>query len=67
MATAGHITATLLLRLDGAPRAVELGTISLPLVVTNVRVDGGYELGIGVNLDNVRRDIAAIFADNRED
>lgn len=66
MATAGNITATLLLRLDGAPRAVELGTITLPLVVTNVRVDGGYELGIGANLEAVRRDIAAIFTDNRE-
>ena len=69
MTTAGRITGHLLLRIDGAPEAVDMGAITLPLVVTNVSDDrtGRLALGIGVNLDNVRRDIAAIFTDNRED
>ena len=69
MATAGHITATLLLRIDGAPEDVDMGAITLPLVVTEVSdaKTGRLALGIGVNLDNVRSDIIAIFTDNRED
>ena len=69
MTTAGHITGHLLLRIDGAPEDVDMGAITLPLVVMQVSDDrtGRLALGIGVNLDNVRRDIAAIFTDNRED
>ena len=69
MTIAGHITGHLLLRIDGAPEDVDMGAITLPLVVTEVSDDraGRLALGIGVNLDNVRRDIAAIFTDNRED
>ena len=68
MATAGHITGRLLLRINGAPEDIDMGAITLPLVV--MKVDdrtGRLALGIGVNLDNVRSDIAAIFTDNRED
>ena len=69
MTTAGHIIGHLLLRVDGASEDVDMGTITLPLVVMQVSDDrtGRLALGIGVNLDNVRSDIAAIFTDNRED
>ena len=69
MTTAGHIAGHLLLRIDGAPEDIDMGAITLPLVVTRVSDDktGRLALGIGVNLDNVRSDIIAIFTDNRED
>lgn len=68
MTTAGHITCHLMLRIDGAPEDIDMGAITLPLVVTQVSDDrtGRLALGLGVNLDDVRRDIAAIFTDNRE-
>lgn len=69
MTTAGHITGHLMLRIDGAPEDIDMGAITLPLVVTRVSDDrtGRLALGLGVNLDDVRRDIAAIFTNSRED
>ena len=69
MTIAGHIAGRLLLRIDGAPEDVDMGAITLPLVVMQVSDDriGRLALGLGVNLDDVRRDNTAIFTDNRED
>lgn len=58
---AGYITGTLSLTIDGAG-PIDIGTVALPLVVT--RIDGAsgrMALGLGVNLDAVRRDVAEIF------
>ena len=59
--TAGHITGTLSLAIDGAA-PIDIGKIALPLVVTRVDdASGRLALGLGVNLDAVRRDVAELF------
>ena len=47
---------------DGAD-PIDIGTVALPLVVTRVddQRTARMALGLGVNLDAVRRDVAEIF------
>ena len=59
--TAGYITGTLSLTIDGAD-PIDIGTVALPLVVTRVdSASGRMAFGLGVDLDAVRRDAAELF------
>lgn len=58
--TAGHITGTLSLTIDGAA-PIDIGNVTLPLVVTHVYDSGYAAFGLGVNLEAVRDTVAAIF------
>lgn len=58
--TAGYITGTLSLTIDGAD-PIDIGTVALPLVVTSVDGSGHMAFELGVDLVAVRRDVAEIF------
>ena len=60
--TAGHITGTLSLTIDGAD-PIDIGKIALPLIVTRLddQRTGRMAFGLGVDLDAVRRDVAELF------
>jgi hypothetical protein len=61
----GHIRGKLLFQIEGG-EPIEMGTVSLPLVATRVSPpkSGVMTFGLGVDLEGVSRDIAAIFDSN---
>ncbi len=67
--TVGYVTGTLSLKLGDDLPPIELGMITLPLKVKRlIRDTTNYaDFGIGVDLDAVKHEIAAIFRNNEDE